>query len=303
MKKNAIIKTILYLSILSLLIALASWILCPKLPSFYKEKNWDVLFFGTSESYMTFDPAVMDEYNLKSYNRGRMKQPIYYTYYYMKDAFDVADVGVSVFEMHSLMDQIPSGSYIPDQTEDSTMNDMRFSPIKVEMIMKTTTPVKKLQHLFYLDSFHGRWQELNKSSFFNHYYVDKNRGFLPAEPVNPFENYPSMEERLATEPMELIEENIYWLDQIKDLCDKNNVRLIVTRAPYPCYDPEIKVAYTVQQWCEKNNVEYINYMILAEEIGLDHSADCSDGSEHLNKWGAAKVTKHLAEYILNNPVN
>ena len=73
--------------------------LLPRIPDFYEEEHWDAVFFGTSQSYCTFDPEIFDEYGLKTYNRGRQQQTMNYTYYYVKDALDNSDIDVVVLEI------------------------------------------------------------------------------------------------------------------------------------------------------------------------------------------------------------
>ena len=81
-----ILKIIFFLGILGSGIFYISKALLPRIPDFYEEEHWDVVFFGTSQSYCTFDPEIFDDYNLKTYNRGRQQQTMNYTYYYVKDA-------------------------------------------------------------------------------------------------------------------------------------------------------------------------------------------------------------------------
>ena len=67
---NNFIKIIIFLVVLNGGILLITYVLTPKIPSFYWEKHYDAVFFGTSQSYCSFDPLIFDEYDLKTYNRG-----------------------------------------------------------------------------------------------------------------------------------------------------------------------------------------------------------------------------------------
>ena len=96
---NYFMKITIFLMILTGGIILVTYVLTPEIPSFYKENHYDVVFFGTSQSYCSFDPLVFDEYNLKTYNRGRQQQTMNYTYYYIKDALDACDIDVIVLEV------------------------------------------------------------------------------------------------------------------------------------------------------------------------------------------------------------
>ena len=42
---------------------------------------------------------------------------------------------------------------------------------------------------------------------------------------------------------------------------------------------------------------YLNFIPLAEEIGIDWSTDTYDGGVHLNVYGAEKLTRYFGEYL------
>jgi len=73
-------KVLAFLCILGVALLGVTRAIVPKIPDFYKEDEWNAVFFGSSAAYCSFNPAVFDEYDLKTYNRGRQQQPINYTY-------------------------------------------------------------------------------------------------------------------------------------------------------------------------------------------------------------------------------
>ena len=95
---NNFIKIIIFLVVLNGGILLITYVLTPKNTIILQGKSIMMLFFGTSQSYCSFDPLIFDEYDLKTYNRGRQRQTMNYTYYYIKDALDVCDIDVVVLE-------------------------------------------------------------------------------------------------------------------------------------------------------------------------------------------------------------
>ena len=90
------IKSVLFIIIFLILLNVSTNIFILKgngygsdVTSFYSEKknSLDVIFFGSSHSYATFSPKIIQEYsNLNSYNFATQQQPIYITYYYMIEA-------------------------------------------------------------------------------------------------------------------------------------------------------------------------------------------------------------------------
>lgn len=94
--------------------------------------------------------------------------------------------------------------------------------------------------------------------------------------------------------------NIKYLDKIYELCQKKGAKLILVKAPLPCYDRVIEETNTVSDWAEEHDIELINYMRLQDVLELNFYTDSLDGGTHLNENGAGKVSKHLAAYLKEN---
>lgn len=181
---NNFIKIIIFLVVLNGGILLITYVLTPKIPSFYREKHYDAVFFGTSQSYCSFDPLIFDEYDLKTYNRGRQQQTMNYTYYYIKDALDVCDIDVVVLEIFGMCYEEDDTGFISEGVRDSSLNDMRMSETKIEAIRECVPEEMQISYFFPLDKYHSRWEELDYASwngFYNSalkpYYEEADRGY------------------------------------------------------------------------------------------------------------------------------
>lgn len=75
---------------------------------------------------------------------------------------------------------------------------------------------------------------------------------------------------------------------------EKRTKLILVKAPLPCYDRVIEETNTVSDWAEEHDIELINYMRLQDVLELNFYTDSLDGGTHLNESGAGKVSKHLA---------
>ena len=298
-----IVKVILFTCIVAVGVLGLTKILEPKIPDFYKEKYWDIVFFGTSQTYCTFDPEVFDEYGWKTYNRGRQQQTMNYTYYYVKDALDNSDIDVAVLEIFGMSYDEGDERFTDENIRDSSLNDFRDSKIKTEMIKDCVPEELQSDYLFPLNKYHNRWEEWNYSSFdawkesvLNPYYTEEGRGFRQWEGAVPC-GYASWDTIFSETRRPVYEENIRYLDQIRELCEENNVRLVLVRAPFPCNDKIVEMTNTVMDWAEENDVEFINCMKVTDVIGLDFVTDSLDGGTHLNQSGGKKVSRYLAEYL------
>ena len=278
--------------------------LLPKIPDFYQEDEWDVLFFGTSASYCSFDPAVFDEYGLKTYNRGRQQQPINYTYYYIKEALETSKVDVVVLETFALTYWEGYEVFTDEVVRDNSLNDMRYSKVKWEAIMDCVPKEKQMSYLFPLDKYHSNWEKLDYRSPLalweniqrRYYKGESERGFFPWSAVQEC-NYLSNTELESSVRKDIYEFNLKYLELIYEECKAQGVKLVLTRAPLPCDNYIIEEMNTVQDWADEHEAPFINYMKMTDEIGLDWKQDSLDGGNHLNVYGAEKVSRHLAEYL------
>jgi hypothetical protein len=289
-------KWMVFLGILALAICGITYVLLPKIPDFYEEDQWDVVFFGTSETYCTFDPAVFDEYGLKTYNRGRSQQPMEYTYYYVKDALDVSDIDVVVLEIFGMSYGADDSLHVDAGVRDSSLNDMRYSLVKVEAIRDCVPLDEQVSYLFPLDKYHSNWEQLSKDFTTRTYKEESERGFwgwLASEECG----YLSGEELNSEIRGDVWSENMKYLEMIYDLCQEKGSRLVLVRAPLPCTEEIVQWTNTVGDWADAHDVEMINCMKLTDAIGLDFATDSLDGGSHLNAYGADKVSKYLAEYL------
>ena len=90
-----------------------------------------------------------------------------------------------------------------------------------------------------------------------------------------------------------------YLDRMKALCDEKGIELILMKAPtnswgyywYDEWDAQI-VDYAAQ-----NGVSYYNFIPQAEAMGIDWKTDTYDAGEHLNVYGAEKLTSYFGAIL------
>ncbi len=301
-----ILKIIFFLGILGSGIFYISKALLPRIPDFYEEEHWDVVFFGTSQSYCTFDPEIFDDYNLKTYNRGRQQQTMNYTYYYVKDALDNSDIDVVVLEIFGMFYDEDDTGFTSESVRDSSLNDLRYSDIKVDAIKDCVPEDLQLDYLFPLGKYHSRWEELDYSSFegwkesvMNPYFTEEGRGFKHWAGAQPC-GYASWDEIFSEKRRPVYEENFRYLDMMNELCKEHGTELVLVRAPFPCNEKTVEMTNTVMDWADTHEVELINCMKVTDVIGLNFEEDSLDAGTHLNESGGKKVSRYIAEYLKEN---
>ncbi len=91
------------------------------------------------------------------------------------------------------------------------------------------------------------------------------------------------------------------LNQIYDLCQKNNSKLLIVNSVNPLNWNQ-KRHDVIQKWCDEHDVNYLDYneTSLNQEIGFDYSNDFRDGGDHLNLNGSKKICSNLGAYMKTN---
>ena len=78
------------------------WNTTAKIEGFYNspENEYDVMFFGSSNAYCSFNPLVIwKETGVKSYVFATQQQPMWATYHYMVDAFKMQNPELVVVDV------------------------------------------------------------------------------------------------------------------------------------------------------------------------------------------------------------
>lgn len=284
-------------------IVAATIALLPKEPGMYAKEHWDVVFFGTSQCYASFEPAVFDEYGLETFNRGRQQQPMSYTYYYVKDALEHCDIDTIVVETYAM--SYPEGHYTFTDpiVRDSSFNDFPYSETKVEMIKECLPEELHFEYLFPLDKYHSNWENLDTSSpialckdLVTRYKDEPERGFFGWE-ESVAAPYEPEEKIFSIYQAPVYKENFNYLIKIYELCKEYDTRLVLVKGPFTCDGDQIGVTNSVFDWAKTRKIECINYMKLARTIGIDFATDSCDAGVHLSISGAKKVSHHLAKYL------
>ncbi len=73
--------------------------------------------------------------------------------------------------------------------------------------------------------------------------------------------------------------------------------MVLIKAPslYPYWYDEWEVQ--MEQYAEKHNLQYINFLKLVDEIGIDFSEDTYDAGLHLNVTGAEKLSDYFGKIL------
>jgi len=305
MNKRRIIRIITSVIIVAAVLFLLQKLFAPKYMSSVVEGNLiaeyyndnpdhDVVFIGDCEVYENFSPAILwDEYGINSFIRGSAQQLIWQSYYLLEDTLKYETPDVVIFNVLSLQYNEPQR----EAYNRMTIDGMRWSMSKVNSIKASMMEDEEfLDYVFPLLRYHSRWSELSSEDITYMFERDQvsHNGYYMRVDVRPVTDVP--EGKILADYN--FGENAYdYLDRITNLCEENDIQLILIKAPsiYPhWYDEwdEQMVSYAA-----KHNLMYINFLDLCDEIGVDWTTDTYDGGLHMNVYGAEKITRYLGDVL------
>ena len=269
------------------------------LEAFYEQEENinDVLFIGSSNVFEGINTAILwDEYGIASFDLAASNQPIWNSYYFIKEALKTQNPKLIVVDFYGV-------EYGTDYSDLSRIvkntYGMRLSKEKVEA--KKTSSEKEMwnTHMWEIPTYHTRYRELKMEDFLPHLAIpnyDAWKGFT----INPltiaFEKPDGFQTDKTVELTEKVEK---YLRQICEYCKENNVELLFIKTPN-ITDIDRTMRYNMAaEIVAEYDMPFVNFNYFYDDIGLDFSKDMADNA-HLNYRGNVKFTRYLADYLKNN---
>jgi hypothetical protein len=262
---------------------------------YYDEvKKHDVIFIGDCEVFSNFSPVTLwEKYGITSYIRGSAQQLIWQSYYLLKETLVYEKPKVVVFNVLAMKYNEPQ----KEAYNRLTLDGMKLSGIKLEAVKASMMEDESLvSYMFPILRYHSRWSELTSEDFkylLNRDTISHN-GFLMRVDVKPVTKVPEGK-KLAD--YQFGENSYAYLDRITKLCKDNGIKLILIKSPstYPYWYKEWEDQ--IVSYADTNNLTYINFLDLAQEIGIDYSTDTYDAGLHLNLSGAEKLSDYFGRML------
>ncbi len=277
MKK--VLKIFMFVLIFVILLFIFSYLLSPKynlkkfgfvknsLYSILSEKpnTIDVVAVGDSLVYSSISPMeIYGEYGYTVFDCSKPAQLVTEAYNYYKVAVESQKPKVAFIEANILFRNISKTNGIS----------------KTRDILKSSIP---------LFVYHDDWKKIIVGNN-----VENNlKGFVYSKKIQSgtLEEY-----MIKTDETKIIpKENLDYLNKIIKLSKENNIKIIFVGLPsQKSWNYEKHNA--VEKLSKKLQIEYINLNMI-EEVDIDWQKDTRDKGDHLNYFGAKKVSKYLGEYL------
>jgi hypothetical protein len=237
-----------------------------------KSDTMDVLIIGDSEAMVVASPQMMmDEAGISAYNCNQLGQRSFDTYLFTQKILKKQHPQVILLETNVIAQP--------------TM-------LKTEALVTNSAIINDV---FPVIRYHSNWRYLSGLEEPEAYDVE--RGYEKIEVVDPYNGEEYMVETEERGDINCIA--IYNLDKIRKLCDEKNIPLVLISSPSP-----VNMNYpkhnTLQDYADKHGLDFIDFNVLKDEIGIDWSQDTGDAGDHINCYGAEKTTRYLINYLEEN---
>lgn len=259
-----------------------------------EEKNHEVIFVGDCEVYANISPMELyKNYGITSYVRGTSQQMIWQSYSIINETIKYEKPKVIVFNVNSMRYSKP----VSEEYNRLTLDNMKWSTDKVDAIKSSMTSEESfLSYVFPILRYHSRITKLTGEDI-KYLFKEKNvafNGFIVNKKVKPYTSFPTQK----VLPNYTFDDIDYeYLDKIVKLAKDNNIELVLMKAPslYPYWYTEYEDQ--IIEYANRNNLDYYNFKLVADEIGIDFNTDTYDGGLHLNLNGATKLTYYFGQIL------
>ena len=220
---------------------------------YYKETTkHDVIFVGDCEVYENFSPIELwNDYGITSYIRGNAQQLIWQSYYMLEDTLRYEKPKVVVYNVQSLTHNTPQ----KEEYNRMTIDGMKWSKYKYQNIKASMMPEENmLDYVFPLLRYHSRITELTKSdiTYYNKKKKVTHNGYYMRVDALAYNEDTALEED-KPKNTKFGSNAMKYMDMMRDLCKKNNIKLVLVKAPSlsPKWFDEYE--QQVEEYASKNN--------------------------------------------------
>lgn len=262
-----------------------------------EQDSIDVVFVGNSHQFCSISPEILyDEYGIESFMLATSAQTVPMSYYAAMEAIELQHPEVIVFEVSYCANDFRT---VTEEMSHSFFDGMPRCQAREEGIRDLIEEENQIFYYLNLGIYHTRWKELTEADYGLEHVSD--RGGVYYEDV--FRNWeiPLIEE---TETEAMPAEMERYLDLMVQLCEENDVKLILYVAPFNSLwgsEEELPDLYRrqrifnyISEYAKAHDLEYYNLFYEIDEMELDYATDWKD-SQHLNCVGQAKLTRYMVE--------
>lgn len=258
----------------------------------------DVLILGSSHAFEDVNTGVLwEQYGMASYVLAGSVQPMWNTYYYLKEALKTQTPQLIILEAYTT---VFAEDYIDDSRIIKNTYGMKWSADRVDAVKVSAPKERWTEFLLPYIQYHMRYAELSRADFLENQgdiQYQSWKGFGCNMATIPFET-PDVSG--VTERAAMKEKTETYYRKTIELALESNIPLLIVLSPYAgITQAEQEIFLTAGDIAAEYGVDFVNYNLLYEELGIDFSCDAADAG-HLNYRGNQKFTAALGDYAASH---
>ncbi len=237
------------------------------------KNSLDIMVYGNSDVYSGFMPEILSKkYGYTSYASGRMLQNMENINDLLEKTLKNQEPKLIILETDCFFEE--RSQYVSDFN--------LFAPIFI---------------------YHSRWKELKFRDFYQYpsrkNTVDVNKGFISSDRVGNLDFPEDYMGDPNTAAAAISQHNTKEIDEFIKTCQKNNIPVLLLELPSP-HSWTYANHNAVRDLANEYKLPFVDLNIQHDLYGLELKTDFKDNGNHLNKYGAAKVTKYIGSYVKEN---
>ena len=270
------------------------------LTKFYEleDESVDVLILGSSHAFENFNTGTLwNEYGMASYILAGSVQPMWNTYYYLKEALKTQKPELIVLEGYMT---VYDSEFIDDSRIIKNNYGLKWSQDKANSIKISAPKERWNDFLLEYVQYHTRYTELGAGDFLknqgNRLYDDW-KGFGCNMATVPLT---SMDVGGVTQSVPLYQKTEDYYRKTIELAQEKGIPVIVVVSPYAGIDEgQQQKLNSAGNIAAEYGVPFVNCNLLTGEVGIDYATDAAD-ADHLNYRGNQKYTAYIGAYLKAN---
>ncbi len=254
----------------------------------------DVVMMGSSHIHCDVNTALLwEDYGIAAYDYSAAEQPLWITYYYLKEICKYQNPKVVVLDLYSPARFKEDYQY--DWLKDNLLG-VRFSLNKLQMLAAACEPEHFFEYFPSMAAYHNRYSDLSAEDFQALFETSKERaaykGYTPYFNIRQQEQ-PEIEQGSSGGITIKSEE---YLQKIIKYTKDHDIELFLIVSPYITSNEDENVYNRISEIAEQNDIHFNSTNFNYDEMGLDFEQDFNDES-HLNYQGSCKFSDYLGKEL------
>lgn len=254
----------------------------------------DIVFMGSSHIHCDVNTAILwEDYGIAAYDYSAAEQPLWITYYYLKEICKYQTPKLVVLDLYS-------PARFKDDYQYKWLRDnllgVKFSWNKLQMLYASCEPEHYFEYFPNFVVYHHRYPTMEDVEYFFQSKDDRAsfKGYTPYYIKSPQTEPELVQDRSGGITIKSEE----YLQKIIEYTQENHIELFLIVSPYITTSEDELVYNRVKEIAASYGLEFNSTNYSYDEMGLDFDTDFNDES-HLNYSGSCKYTHYLGQEIMN----